>query len=146
MSIFSKLWSSFNSMALSAGAGPKRRSKKVHDPDFLYDFPSGEPYQDDDDLNLDEQSDPVPHHLPSSKHLANILLNRSQPRPIPLLPCHSQPRIQFLLLSHLISSFSWSTHWSTLILTDNKSFCIWPLQPTLTTLQNISLRQVDKKG
>ena len=54
-------------MALSAGARPKRRSKKVHDPDFLYDFPSGEPYQDDDDLNLDEQSDPVPHNPPSSK-------------------------------------------------------------------------------
>ena len=54
-------------MALSAGARPKRRSKKVHDPDFLYDFPSGELYQDEDDLHLDEQSDPVPHHQPSSK-------------------------------------------------------------------------------
>ena len=57
-------------MALSAGAHSKHRSKKIHDPDFLYDFPSGEPYQDDDDLNVDELSDPVPHHPPSSKHSA----------------------------------------------------------------------------
>ena len=37
----------------------------------MYDFPSGEPFHDhDDDLNLDEQSDPVPHNLPPIKQSA----------------------------------------------------------------------------
>ena len=58
-------------MALSAGARQKRKSKKVYDPDFSYDIPSGEPFHDhDDDLNLDEQSDPVPHNSPPIKQSA----------------------------------------------------------------------------
>ena len=43
-------------MALSADARPKRRSKKVHDPDFVYDLPMGSLFQDA--LNL-EQNNPV---------------------------------------------------------------------------------------
>lgn len=37
----------------------------------MYDFPSGEPFHDhDDELNLDEQSDPVPHNSPPIKQSA----------------------------------------------------------------------------
>ena len=43
-------------MSLSAGARPKRKSKKVLDPDFQYEFPSSAFLPDD--LNLEEQSNP----------------------------------------------------------------------------------------
>ena len=43
-------------MSLSAGARPKRKSKKVLDPDFQYEFPSSALLPDD--LNLEEQSNP----------------------------------------------------------------------------------------
>ena len=43
-------------MSLSAGARPKRRSKKVYDPDFVYDLPLDSLYQDA--LNP-EQGNPV---------------------------------------------------------------------------------------
>lgn len=43
-------------MALSAGARPKRRSKKVSDPDFVYDFPTDSLFHD---ALILEQSNPV---------------------------------------------------------------------------------------
>ena len=68
-------------MALAAGACPKRKTKKVHDPDFLYDFPSGELFHDD--LDLEEQSDPVPHNPPPIKQSAKSATAHSAP-PLPL--------------------------------------------------------------
>ena len=68
---FSKLSRSFNSMALLAGARPRRKTKKAYDPDFLYDFPSSALFHDqEEDFNLDEQSDPAPHNPPPIKHCA----------------------------------------------------------------------------
>ena len=65
-------------MALSADARPKRKSKKVYDPYFLYDFPSGELFHDhDDDLNLDEESDPVPLNPPPIKQSAKPAKSKS---------------------------------------------------------------------
>ena len=52
-------------MSLSAGARPKRKSKKVLDPDFQYEFPSNTFIQDD--LNLEEQSNLVMFNQ-STKH------------------------------------------------------------------------------
>ena len=52
-------------MSLSAGAHPKRKSKKVLDPDFQYEFPLNTFIQDD--LNLEEQSNLV-MFIQSTKH------------------------------------------------------------------------------
>ena len=52
-------------MSLSAGARPKRKSKKVLDPDFQYEFPLNTFIQDD--LNLEEQSNLV-MFIQSIKH------------------------------------------------------------------------------
>ena len=52
-------------MSLSAGARPKRKSKKVLDPDFHYEFPLNTFIQDD--LNLEEQSNLVMFNQ-STKH------------------------------------------------------------------------------
>ena len=49
----------FVAMSLSAGAHPKRKSK-VLDPDFQCDFPSSTFLQDD--LNLEEQSNPATYN------------------------------------------------------------------------------------
>ena len=55
----------FVEMSLSAGARPKRKSKKVLDPDFQYEFPLNTFIQDD--LNLEEQSNLV-MFIQSIKH------------------------------------------------------------------------------
>ena len=52
-------------MLLSAGAHPKRKSKKVLDPDFQYEFPSSAFLHDN--LNLEEQGNPVTFNQ-STKH------------------------------------------------------------------------------
>ena len=74
----------FVAMSLSAGAHPKRKSKKVLDPDFQYEFPSSAFLQDD--LNLEEQSNLVmfnqstKHSTQSSKlKLATVLAASSSP-------------------------------------------------------------------
>lgn len=73
-------------MALSAGACPKRKSKKVFDPDFLYDLPSSSLFHEDFDLK--EQGDTVQHvqstkHSKSSKSKA-ALVPAAPPPPISL--------------------------------------------------------------
>ena len=50
----------FVAMSLSPGAHPKRKSKKVLDPDFQCDFPSSAFLQGD--LNLEEQSNPATYN------------------------------------------------------------------------------------
>ena len=66
---FSKLSHSFNSMALSAGTHPRRKTKNAYDPDFLYDFPSKELFHDhEDDFNFGVQGAPVPHSPSPIKH------------------------------------------------------------------------------
>ena len=50
----------FVAMSLSPGAHPKRKSKKVLDPDFQCDFPSSAFRQDD--LNLEGQSNPATYN------------------------------------------------------------------------------------
>ena len=52
-------------MSLSAGARPKRKSKKVLDPECRYEFPSSAFLQDDP--NLEEQCNPVTFNQ-STKH------------------------------------------------------------------------------
>ena len=47
-------------MSLSAAARPKRKSKKVLDPDFQYEFPSSAFLHDD--LNLEKQSNPMTYN------------------------------------------------------------------------------------
>ena len=57
-------------MSLSAGARPKRMSKKVLDPVFQCEFPSSAFLQDD--LNLEEQSNPVTFNQ-STKHFNSVI-------------------------------------------------------------------------
>ena len=57
-------------MSLSAGARAKRMSKKVLDPDFQCEFPSSAFLQDD--LNLEEQSNPVTFNQ-STKHFNSLI-------------------------------------------------------------------------
>ena len=82
---FSKLLRSFNSMALSASARPRRKTKKAYGSDFLYDFPSSELFHDhEEDFNLDGQSDPAPHNPPPIIHSA-------QPAKAKSATAHSAP-------------------------------------------------------
>ena len=46
-------------MAISAGARPKRQSKKVYDPEFLYDFPPSSLFHKD--FDLEEKGETLPH-------------------------------------------------------------------------------------
>ena len=52
-------------MAFSAGTRQKRNSKKVFDPDFLYNLPSTSLFRED--FDLEEKGDTV-QHAPSTKH------------------------------------------------------------------------------
>ena len=61
-------------MALSAGAWPKRKSKKVSNPDFLYHFSPSAFHQYD--FNLEEQSNPVSYNQ-STKQSAKSSKSKS---------------------------------------------------------------------
>ena len=67
-------------MALSAGARPKRKSKKVFDPDFLYDLPSSSLFHED--FDLEEKGDTV-QHVQSTKHSKS---SKSKAATVPAAP------------------------------------------------------------
>ena len=67
-------------MALSAGARPKRKSKKVFDPDFLYDLPSNSLFHED--FDLEEKGDTV-QHVQSTKHSKS---SKSKAATVPATP------------------------------------------------------------
>ena len=87
-------------MASSQGAGPKRKSKKVFDPDFVYDLPSSRLFQDDTGLTQDELTMQLHFSSPNSQNQS--LRSRY------LRQCHYQMFFQHLL-SLSISSFNWSS-------------------------------------
>ena len=88
----------FVAMSLSAGARPKRKSKKVLDPDFQYEFPSSAFLHDD--LNLEEQSNPATYNQSTKQSTQSSKLLRHFQLP-------HRPSLSTLLsrpLSLLISS------------------------------------------
>ena len=75
-------------MALSAGARPKRRSKKVSDPDFVYDFPTDSLFHD---ALILEQSNPVDPVLFEQSPKSEARSSKSKNRPVTVPGASSPP-------------------------------------------------------